>query len=259
MKIIDTHVKVIDSPSTESVLRKLNRSARKCYQSEPVGPDEKLIANVIKSGHTSVLEHVSFTFDIITDRSVLAELTRHRMAGYSVESTRYVKYENNMEFIKPVTIMENDELFKLWHEGCVNSENTYKAMMKVRKNPSEARQVLNNSLKVEIRMTANVRSLRNMLYLRCDKPAHPHIKMVAIPILLGLKEKYPVIFDNLRYEFDNADGMEKDKSRYEYDYDKEFYDKYIQDYHKYISFENTDENVNVKDVIKTKKLELVEE
>lgn len=204
-------VKIIDALCGADVLRKLNRSARKCYQSEPAGPDENLVRNIIKSGHTSVLEHVTFTFDIITDRGVLAELTRHRMAGYSVESTRYCKYnKSDITFIEPVTIKNNNKIYDLWKNTCLTSEMAYNQMMGLGAKAQEARQLLNQSLKCEIRMTVNVRSLRNVFALRCANGAHPHIKQVFIPLLLTMRKDYPVIFDDIEY-------------------DEEFYKAYIKD------------------------------
>ena len=228
ISIIKPSVKIIDALSSENVLRKLNRSARKCYQSEPKNtPDENLVRSIIKSGHTSVLEHVSFTFDIITDRGVLAELTRHRMAGYSVESTRYCKYNNkDMVFIEPVTIKQNDALYDIWRNTCLTSEMAYNELMAKGAKAQEARQVLNNSLKVEIRMTVNIRSLRNVFTLRCHHDAHPHIKQIFIPLLLRLRQDYPVIFDGIEYDEEfcekylmNEDGSINIDVSYETEFD----------------------------------------
>lgn len=72
----------------------ISRAARNCYQSElkSFEEEEKFIKNLIKRGHQSPLEHVSLSLIITTDRGVLAELTRHRLSSFSVESTRFVKY-----------------------------------------------------------------------------------------------------------------------------------------------------------------------
>lgn len=253
MKIIKPVVKIVDAKKPEDLLRKLNRSARKCYQSEPNGvPDEKLVSNVINSGHTSVLEHEFMTFDIITDRGVLAELTRHRMAGYSVESTRYVKYNNNnMEFIEPISIINSKpELYELWKAECEHCEETYRKMMEMGAKAQEARQVLNNSLKTEIRMTANIRSLRNMFYLRCDNSAHPHIKQIMIPLLMYLKGRYPVIFDNLRRSFDPVNSFIDHPERAYADWDYTFQRMYLPKWEQYVIDETID---------KPKKIELMEE
>ena len=53
-----------------------------------------MIRRIINSGHESVLEHVSFTFAISgVSRALLAQITRHRMASFSVRSQRYVNYD----------------------------------------------------------------------------------------------------------------------------------------------------------------------
>lgn len=259
MKIVHPKVEFINAPEPSVLLRTLNRAARKCYQSEPNGqPDEKLIANIIRSGHTSVLEHEKFTFDIITDRGVLAEITRHRMAGFSVESTRYCKYDGGMEFIDAFTIKDNQVAYKIWKESCEASEIAYKKMIDAGAIPQEARQVLNNSLRVSMRVTMNIRSMRNFFYLRADNPAHPHIKIIAIAMLIALKERYPVIFDNLRLEFDNADTVVKHPERLNFDWDKSFEDKYISDWKDYVSFIEESEVVDVDNVPKLKQIILEE-
>ena len=82
--------------------------------------------------------------------------------------------------------------------------------------PELARQVLNNSLKTEIRFTINMRSARNFFDLRCDVAAHPHMKQIAIPMLLFLQEKVPVLFDDIKY-------------------DKKFADKYLKNWRDMVS------------------------
>ena len=57
-------------------------------------------------GHESPIEHASFTFGIEgVSRSLLAQITRHRLASYSVQSQRYVK-ESMFEFVLPPEIEE---------------------------------------------------------------------------------------------------------------------------------------------------------
>ena len=74
-------------------------AARTCYSALPL---EDLLAKaktdqadflrgVIRSGHHSVLEHAVFTFYISdVSRALLAQITRHRIASFSVQSQRYV-------------------------------------------------------------------------------------------------------------------------------------------------------------------------
>ena len=57
-------------------------------------PERSLYAALV-SGHDSVLEHVTFTFRIEgLSRAALAQLTRHRLASFDVESQRHVKLED---------------------------------------------------------------------------------------------------------------------------------------------------------------------
>ena len=51
------------------------------------------VERVMAMGHESVLEHASFTFLVEgVSRVLLAQLTRHRIASFSVQSQRYVSY-----------------------------------------------------------------------------------------------------------------------------------------------------------------------
>ena len=65
---------------------------------------EDILKKIIKSGHLSVLEHASFSFGIEgVSRALLAQLTRHRIASFSVQSQRYVKFNKGVNFIIPPT------------------------------------------------------------------------------------------------------------------------------------------------------------
>jgi thymidylate synthase (FAD) len=63
--------------------------------------------------------------------------------------------------------------------------------------PQEARDVLPNSVKTEINMTANLREWRHFFTLRCDFAAHPDIRALAIDLLRQFHNLIPIIFDDL--------------------------------------------------------------
>jgi thymidylate synthase (FAD) len=63
--------------------------------------------------------------------------------------------------------------------------------------PQEARSVLPNSLKTEVIMTANLREWRHFFKLRASKAAHPQMREIAIPLLLDLQNRIPVVFDDI--------------------------------------------------------------
>lgn len=135
------------------------------------------------------------------------ELVRHRIASYVQESTRYVKYENGeMEFIRP--IFSNTDMYDVWVQNCFDTEAAYIHMREAGAQPQEAREVLNNSFKTQIRITRNFRAMREFLSLRCAKPAHPHIKEICIPLLLLMKQKFPIIFDDIKYDEEFLEKMD---------------------------------------------------
>ena len=76
-------IKFTEPIDGKAMLNKLENCARVCYQSTSNNDNsEKFIANIIKKGHESVLEHASITFNVITSRSVSHEWVRHRIASY---------------------------------------------------------------------------------------------------------------------------------------------------------------------------------
>lgn len=199
----------LDNP--DEVIDFLANGARISYQSfekkNGIETEERLIKNCIKNGHTSVLEHESLTFDFICDRGVSHELCRHRIASYVQESTRYVKYTNGtMEFIRP--IFRNTDIYDVWVQNCFDTEAAYGRMIEAGAPAQEARHVLTNSIKTHIRITRNFRAMREFLSLRCAKNAHPHIKEICIPLLLLMKQKFPIIFDDIKYDEEFLEYMD---------------------------------------------------
>jgi thymidylate synthase (FAD) len=184
----------------------ISRAARNCYQSElkSFEEEEKFIKNLIKRGHQSPLEHVSLSLIITTDRGVLAELTRHRLSSFSVESTRFVKYTDDVEFIRPVWYENFDyDVFKatsyeLWKLACEKSEEYYKRLVfEYKAQPQEARQVLNMSLKTNVIMTSNLRQWKLILQQRTAKDAHPQMIALMTSILNTFKKEFPVFFEDI--------------------------------------------------------------
>ena len=82
----------------------------------------------------------------------------------------------------------------------IQSEEKYLQMRQSGARPEQARAILPNSLKTEIVMTANLRELRHILKLRTAKDAHPQMRQVENMILAILKEKLPVVFEDIENE-----------------------------------------------------------
>ena len=205
MKIIEPSVELAQELDAAEIMRHIERAGRVCYKSESRISDtsaEKFIANIIKSGHESVIEHASVTFKIICDRGVSHEIVRHRVASYSQMSTRYCDYSGDkfggeLSFIKPCFWQEGDVNFELWRQAMAASENFYLEMRKNGARPEEARSVLPNSLATELFMTANLREWRHFLKLRTSPRAHPQMRQIALEIYRILNEKLPVIFSDI--------------------------------------------------------------
>lgn len=87
-----------------------------------------------------------------------------------------------------------------WVDSCMKAEQLYKDFILIGRTPQEARSILPNSLKTEVVMTANLREWRHFLSLRaCGSTGKPHPQMleVAVPLLKELRERVPVVFDDL--------------------------------------------------------------
>ena len=196
MKIIEPSATLVDDINATDIYTKIECCGRVCYQSTPKGKPEEFIRMLIKRGHESVLEHVSLTFHIICDRAVMSELTRHRLASFSVESTRYVKY-GEIEVIMP-PLDEWGLAYRNCHSAAVDAEDRYKSVINSGHPPELARAVLPLCLKSELYMTANLREWRHILKLRTSKAAHPQMRIVAGQILQIFRDKLPVIVEDIQ-------------------------------------------------------------
>ena len=192
MKIIEPKVTLIDVINPAEILAKIERCGRVSRKSAPKGDAENFVRNLIKRGHESVLEHVSLTFHIVCDRAIMAELTRHRLAAFTVESTRYIKYDD-LAFVEQG--FTGDE-HTAWRKYCESVEGYYEGF--ARDNPPEiVRGLLPLCLATELYATANLREWRHILKLRTSKAAHPQIRYIANQILFIIWDKLPVIVEDI--------------------------------------------------------------
>ena len=166
----------------------IEQTAKTCYQSElakTYNEKKEFVRRLIKNGHTAMLEFVDITFRIVTDRGIMCELTRHRMASYAIESSRYCNYKNkDIEFIEPISLANYKnkseyDSYKTWYSAMIKAEETYQSLLACGCSPQIARSVLPNCLKTEICVKFNMRSFRNFIQLRTAKDAHPDMQHVA--------------------------------------------------------------------------------
>jgi thymidylate synthase (FAD) len=154
-----------------------------------------ILAKVMESGHLSVLEHSSFTFSISeVSRALTHELVRHRIASYTQQSQRYVKFENEKDFIHPKTITGNEKAKKIYEKILADSVLAYSELVKEGIPFEDARYVLPNAAPTNIILTMNGRELLHFFALRCCERAQWEIRELATEMCRQAKEVAPVMF-----------------------------------------------------------------
>lgn len=151
------------------------KAASMCYASEP---SRKIVKGCIKSSHLSVLEHANYTLKIIgVSRSLLAQLTRHRHASYSVQSQRYVSYYDGVEFVDPV--FANEKVEEVFNNNVSSAIKDYEYMMELGAKPEDARAVLPNAMPTDLVVTMNLRAMMNFMNERLCTRAQLEIRKMA--------------------------------------------------------------------------------
>lgn len=153
----------------------------------------KSLQVAMNGGHESVLEHVSFTF-LIEDvsRVLLAQMTRHRLASYSVQSQRYCGADP-MDVVIPQTII--DKRFAGSIKALLrHADDVYKAMVMEGVPEEDARYFTFQAGKTRKMVTMNARELRHFFSLRCCERAQWEIRELADEMLRLCKGVAPMPF-----------------------------------------------------------------
>ena len=206
MRLVEPWIKV-ENFNGVKIMKRIERACRTCYRSEDKISEESyknLLTNCLNRGHESVLEHEKITVRIYSDIGTYKDLTRHRFASFSVESTRYCsynkdKYGNEIAVVNPV-YMEDKEVFETWKKAIEDMEKAYMKMKELGASTDMCREILPHSTAAEYTMTANIREWKHILELRTTNHVHPAIRQVLIPLLLLFKEQMPEIFGDIEYD-----------------------------------------------------------
>ena len=208
---------IAHTPDPERVVA---AAAKLCYSAvgvdrlmEDLTPEKsaKFLSMLSTMGHQSPIEHASFTFAIEgVSRSLLAQITRHRLASFSVQSQRYVRLDD-FHFVIPPEVEADPEskarfLDAMREEGdhylrlaAALQEKHKRELMaqgldektaesKAEKLANEdARFVLPNACETKLVMTMNARSLYNFFAIRCCNRAQWEIRALA-------KEMYRLVY-----------------------------------------------------------------
>lgn len=215
------------TPNPERVVA---AAAKLCYAANTAasdlydGLDEKKAADFVKMlaslGHESPIEHVSFTFGIEgVSRAFLAQITRHRIASFSVQSQRYVR-KDGFVYITPPEVLNTPEALAVYEEAMradlaaynrladILQEKHYAAFlaegksekqaksMAEKKAIEDARFVLPNACDTQMIVTMNARSLYNFFKHRCCSRAQWEIRAAADEMLRLVSEVAPTLFQS---------------------------------------------------------------
>lgn len=177
--------------SDEEVVR---RAIARCrgYELAP----EDMIQKVIELGHESVLEHWYATFDICgISRACLAQLTRHRIASYSVRSQRYC---NETETAALVPDSASGRLRAKYEASYALAFDFYRDLIEAGVPKEDARFILPESTLTDLILTMNARELRHFFKLRLAPEAQWEIRRLAEKMFELVVEKAPNIFGDMR-------------------------------------------------------------
>ena len=212
------------TPEPEKVVA---AAAKLCYSSATIdtvmdGLTPEAVAKFVDMlatiGHESPIEHASFTFGIEgVSRALLAQITRHRIASYSVQSQRYVR-ENEFEYVVPPEIEQipaaKEEFLKAMQSAnehyeslaaVLKAEHTKRLMAEGKDEKTAAKQaeklaiedarfVLPNACDTKMIVTMNARSLYNFFRHRCCNRAQWEIRDVAYQMLGLVLKVAPNLF-----------------------------------------------------------------
>ena len=217
---------IAHTPEPEKVVA---AAAKLCYSDAHItdlldGLDEEKTARFLTMlsdlGHASPIEHASFTFGIEgVSRTLLAQITRHRIASFSVQSQRYVRLDDFRYVIPPeieaipeakaafiesmnedtrryldlVQKLEDGHTARLMAEGLPEKQARAKASKQANE---DARFVLPNACETKMVVTMNARSLMNFFELRCCQRAQWEIREVADQMLRLCLSVAPHLFKN---------------------------------------------------------------
>lgn len=166
---------------------------------EELSPKEAddFLRKVIGFGHTSVTEHASFTFSVQgVSRACTHQLVRHRIASYTQQSQRYVKFTpEEIKYVTPKEIEKKPELKRKYDKMIVEIAKFYKEMLDSGVNPEDARYILPNAAETNIVVTMNARELLHFFGLRLCNRAQWEIRELAEKMLSEVKKVAPVLFE----------------------------------------------------------------
>lgn len=198
MQLIDPSVHIYKMPPKVELYADIASAARKCYQSEGKSSktDAEMVSMLVANGHGEILEMGDITVDFIVGRDVSHQLVRHRHTSKAQESQRYV---GGAAFITPHWYNGRSSSSAKLLDFLEGTEKIYKQLREDGLSSQQARAILPNCTKTEIRIKTNIRDWRNIFKLRTALGAYPEIRDVMVPLLEVLVLAYPELFGDIKY------------------------------------------------------------
>lgn len=217
MKIIDPSFEIVDPTSKEDgvkLLQKIERMARISHRSEDRQTSDSwekfLKAVVIDRGDWSVTEHSSATVIFTVNRGVTHEMVRHRLFGFTQESTRFVNYTKKgyeAAYIPSRAVKPEDS--GSWLADLEIIDSIYRKWLAAGYAPQTARDFLPNALAAKIAITGNLRNWRHAFLMRTSKETHQDFRAVTIPLLAEFKKRIPILYDDIEPNARQIENMRK--------------------------------------------------
>ena len=166
--------------ATEKPVEVISRAAGTCYGKDNVS--RKRIETCFNSGHLSVYEHATVSFRIEgISRACMAQLTRHRLVSFCVESQRYcrIDVDGHDWYVMPPNFIEDYDAQCWFSDRAEEMARAYQHALKMGQKPEDARYLLPEATKTNLVMTCNVRELFHIFDMRLDKAAQWEIRDIA--------------------------------------------------------------------------------
>ncbi len=159
---------------------------------EPSEKELKIVEEVLKRRHSSVLEFIDTIWFLECSRVVTHELVRHRLASYWQESQRYCLVSG---YLLPRSLLKEENIVK----KIIDIHETYmKLVEKCKKFGEDDKQlyryIIPNAALSRIFVKMNLRELCEVFIpLRMCRRAQPEIRYIALKMYLKIIEKFPIL------------------------------------------------------------------
>jgi thymidylate synthase (FAD) len=154
----------------------------------------QFIKRCLLKGHETPTEHAFASF-LVTDasRALLAQITRHRLASFSVASQRYISGEK-FSYIDVPTMPSGSTTAAIYDAEMKHQQEVYKQLRSLGVAKEDARMVLGQGTTTNVIVTANFREWRHIFELRISNNAQWEIRNMCIAIRNILSKEAPSIF-----------------------------------------------------------------